>query len=139
MDVAVVLGSTALLAGDVGSIWEKLRLVVRWLSLFLLAAGLLSLLYRYGPDRRRARWRWVTPGSAIVALASLLGSSLVTVYLARFAQYERTYGGLGSVLGLTVWLWLSMIVVLVGAELNWAIECKTSTVTDVSGRDATSV
>ncbi len=111
-----------------------LRLVGRWVLLFAGLVGALALLYRYGPDRPRARWRWVTPGSALAAAAGLVTSAGMTLYLARFASYERTYGGLGSIIGLLVWLWTIMLVVLAGAELNHAMEGKTSADTAVTGR-----
>lgn len=114
--------------------WAVLRLLGRWGLLFALSALTLTLLYRYGADRSRARWRWVTPGSLAAAAVGLATAAAMSVYLARFAQYERTYGGLGSLLGLGLWLWSGMIVVLAGAELNQAIEVKTSVDTCVTGR-----
>ena len=101
-------------------------MALRWSGLCRRVRRLLSLLYRYGADRRKARWRWVTPGSLAAALAGLAASVSVSIYLEHFAQYERMYGGLGPVMGLVVWLWTAMMVVLAGAELNWAIECKTT-------------
>lgn len=98
----------------------------RWAALVAASIGFLTLLYRYGADRRKARWRWVTPGSLAASLAGLAASLAVSIYLEHFAQYERVYGGVGPVLGLVVWLWTAMMVVLAGAELNWAIECKTT-------------
>ena len=135
-DVALVIRSGDFLSREPDVFWPTMRLIGRWASLYLIAVAALALLYRYGPDRRRARWRWVTPGSMVVATVVLLTSSGTSLYLASFANYERTYGGLGSALGLAVWLWGSMIVVLAGAELNWAMECATSAVTDISGRNA---
>ena len=134
-DVALVIRSGDYLSREPDVIWPSLRLIGRWTSLFALSMAALALLYRYGPDRPRARWRWVTPGSALAALIGLLTSAEMSIYLAHFANYERTYGGLGSVLGLALWIWAMMIVVLGGAELNWAMECATTAVTDVSGRE----
>lgn len=109
-----------------------IELAVRWSLLFAAMMLCLALLYRYGPDRRRARWRWVTPGSAAAAVAALGTSAGVSLYLSRVAHYEHIYGALGSLLGLMIWVWCVMIVVLAGAELNWAIECKTAA--DTSSR-----
>lgn len=133
-DVALVIRSGDYLAREPDVVWPTVRLILRWVSLFAISGGALALLYRYGPDRPRARWRWVTPGSVVTALLGLLTSAGMSIYLVHFANYERTYGGLGSILGLAIWMWSAMIVVLVGAELNWAMECATSRVTDVSGR-----
>ena len=134
-DVALVIRSGDFLSREPDVLWPTLRLIGRWVSLYAIAVVGLALLYRYGPDRRRARWRWVTPGSMVAGTVVLLTSSGMSIYLAQFANYERTYGGLGSVLGLAVWLWATMIVVLGGAELNWAMECATTAITDISGRD----
>lgn len=133
-DALLVIRSGDYLSREPDVLWPTLRLIGRWASLFAVSVAALALLYRYGPDRRRARWRWVTPGSIATAAVGLIVSAVMAVYLARFANYERTYGGLGSVLGLVLWIWSSMIVILGGAELNWAMENATSAVTDVSGR-----
>ena len=115
--------------------WPLVRLVARWSALFAASVAALALLYRYGAGRpTRARWRWVTPGSALAALFGLATSAGVTLYMAHFSSYERNYGGLGSVLGLVVWLWAGMLVVIAGAEVNRAIEDKTSRDTAVTGR-----
>ena len=131
----LVMRSADLIADDAAPL-RLVRLVLRWALLFLTLMAALAVLYRYGADRLRARWRWVTPGSALAAAAGLLTSAVVTVYLAHFAVYERTYGGLGSILGLMTWLWSFMMVVLTGAELNRAIEDKTSADTSVTGRES---
>jgi membrane protein len=86
----------------------------------------LSVLYRFGPSRRRARWRWISVGSIFAALAWLAMSSLFSWYLGNFANYNATYGALGAVVGLMMWMWLSTIVVLVGAELNSEVEHQTA-------------
>ena len=115
--------------------WAVVRLALRWTALFAAAIVALALVYRYGVGRpARARWRWVTPGSALVAGTGLAVSAGTTVYMAHFSSYERNYGGLGSVLGLIVWMWAGMLVVIAGAELNRALEDKTSLDTSVSGR-----
>lgn len=135
-DVGLVVRSGGYLSREPDVVWPTVRLVTRWLSLFGLSTVALALLYRYAPDRPRARWRWVTPGSLITAFLGLAVSAAMSIYLARFANYERTYGGLGSILGLALWMWSSMVIVLFGAELNAAMERSTSLVTDVSSRDA---
>ena len=100
--------------------------VLRWPALLLVVAGLLSLLYRYGPCRPRARWRWITPGSALASVGWMLMSLLYSWYVANFGHYDRTYGSLGAVFGFMTWIWLSFIVVLFGAELNSEIESQSS-------------
>ena len=83
------------------------------------------VLYRYGPSRRLAKWRWLSVGSVFAAIAWLAMSLLFSWYLGNFANYNATYGALGAVVGLMMWMWLSTIVVLVGAELNSEIEHQT--------------
>jgi membrane protein len=105
---------------------EMLTRIVRWPALFVLLLIGLSLLFRYGPDRRAARWQWVSVGSVFAAVTWIGASYLFSWYLARFANYNATYGSLGAVIGLMMWLWISTIVVLVGAELNSEIEHQTA-------------
>jgi membrane protein len=99
---------------------------LRWPVLFVLLIVGLSVLYRYGPSRRLAKWRWLSVGSIAAALAWLAVSSLFSWYLGNFANYNATYGALGAVVGMMMWMWLSTIVVLVGAELNSEIEHQTA-------------
>jgi membrane protein len=84
------------------------------------------VLYRFGPSRRRAKWRWLTVGSVVAAALWLAGSSLFSWYLGNFGNYNATYGALGAVVGLMMWMWVSTIAVLVGAELNSEIEHQTA-------------
>jgi membrane protein len=104
---------------------------LRWPVLFGLIILALGVLYRYGPSRRLAKWRWISVGSVFAALAWLLVSALFSWYLGNFANYNATYGALGAVVGLMMWMWLSTIVVLVGAELNSEIEHQTARDTTV--------
>ena len=91
---------------------------------FVLVA--LSLLYRFGPSRRVARWRWVTPGSVVATLLWLLASVLFSVYVQHVASYDATYGPLGAVAGIMLWFWGTAYVVLLGAELNAELELQTA-------------
>ena len=99
---------------------------LRWPVMFALMILGLSVLYRYGPSRRLAKWRWLSVGSVFAAIAWLAMSLLFSWYLGNFANYNATYGALGAVVGLMMWMWLSTIVVLVGAELNSEIEHQTA-------------
>jgi membrane protein len=99
---------------------------MRWPGMFVLIICGLAVLYRYGPYRSRARWRWLSVGSVLAASTWLAVSSLFSWYLGNFANYDATYGTLGAVVGLMMWMWLSTIVVLVGAELNAEIEHQTA-------------
>jgi membrane protein len=99
---------------------------LRWPALFALLIVGLAVLYRYGPSRRPAKWRWISVGSVFAALAWLAVSSLLSWYLGNFANYNATYGALSTVVALMMWMWLSAIVVLTGAQLNAEIEHQTA-------------
>jgi membrane protein len=86
----------------------------------------LALLYRYGPSREHARWRWITPGSALAGAVWILMSIGFSLYVANFGHYNQTYGTLGALIGFMTWIWLSVTVVLLGAELNSQLEQQTS-------------
>ena len=107
-----------------GQTW--LLALLRWPALLILVMFGLALLYRFGPSRKDAKWRWVTPGSTFAAFAWLVISALFSLYLSKFTDYNATYGSLGAVIGLMMWIWLSVTVILVGAELNAEIEHQTA-------------
>jgi membrane protein len=100
--------------------------VLRWPALLVAMMCGLAVLYRFGPSRRQPRWAWVTPGSIVASLLWLGGSLLFSWYLSNFAHYDRTYGSLGAAVGVMTWLWLSSIIVLLGAELNGEVEHQTA-------------
>ena len=97
----------------------------RWPTLFVLVTTALAVLYKYGPSRTEPRWRWVTWGSVSAAIVWLAASALFSWYVASFGSYNKTYGSLGAVIGFMTWIWISIIVVLVGAKLNAAMEHQT--------------
>lgn len=100
--------------------------LLRWPVLLAVVTLTLSVLYRYGPCREHARWRWVTPGGAVAAIAWLAMSVGFSLYVENFGHYNRTYGSLGAIVGFMTWIWLSLVVVLFGAELNAELERQTS-------------
>jgi membrane protein len=123
---AVVVFPLLLAAFGLRSIDAPLVAYLRWPVMFVLIIVGLAVLYRYGPSRRLARWRWINMGSILAALAWLAVSSLFSWYLGNFADYNATYGALGAVVGLMMWMWLSTVVILLGAELNSEIEHQTA-------------
>jgi membrane protein len=86
----------------------------------------LSLLYRFGPSRREARWHWVTPGSLLATVLWLGASVLFSFYVTHLASYDATYGPLGAVVGVMMWFWISAYTVLLGGELNAELELQTA-------------
>jgi membrane protein len=103
---------------------DVLLRVARWPVLLLLIGLVLSILYRYGPSRTKPKWRWVTWGSAFASIAWVILSVLFSWYVANFGSYNKTYGSLGAVIGFMTWIWLSMAIVLIGAELNRETEAQ---------------
>jgi len=97
----------------------------RWPLLLIIVIFGLAVLYRYGPSRREPRWQWISVGSAFAAIAWLVSSALLSWYLANFAHYDATYGSLGAGIGMMMWMWISSIVILFGAQLNSEIEHQT--------------
>jgi membrane protein len=100
--------------------------LLRWPALVLVVGFAVAVLYRYGPDRARPRWRWVTWGSAFATVGWLVASMLFSYYAAHFGSYNKTYGSLGAIIGFMVWIWISVIVILVGAEINAQLEHQTA-------------
>jgi membrane protein len=132
--VGAVVVLPLILAGlDLVSMAPMLVAALRWPALFVLVMLGLALLYRFAPSRREPRWQWVSVGSLFAAVAWLAGSGLLSWYLAKFANYDATYGSLGAAIGLMTWMWLSVIVILVGAELNSEIEHQTARDSTVGG------
>ncbi len=99
---------------------------IRWLILYLLAAGGFAMIYRLGPSRKPPRWRWVGLGGAVAALAWMVGSLIFSTYLASSAHFGAMYGSLGAMIGFMLWVWFTVMVILWGAELNAAIEHQTT-------------
>ncbi len=120
--VAVPLAIKVLGLDEIAGVWIPLR----WAALFVVAAGGFAAVYRYGPCRTHARWRWVGPGGVLAAFLWLAGSLLYSVYLNNFAHYDATYGSLGAVIGFMTWIWFSVLVVLVGAEFAAQLEHQTT-------------
>jgi membrane protein len=133
---AIVIGICFLLAvGVIPAVLSfflldpKAKLLVdllRWPPVFLLAAGGVIVLYRYGPSRERAKWRWLTWGAGLTTVAWLAASWGFSFYLGHFANYNVTYGALGAVIGFMMWIWISAIIILLGAELNAELEHQTA-------------
>jgi membrane protein len=122
LGVAVPLAVSFL---PLGPATEVTLLGVRWVLLFAVAVLGLAIVYRFAPDRRRAQWRWVTPGSLIAATLWLIGSVLFALYVRNWGSYGETYGALGGVVILLMWFYLSGYIIIFGAEINAETERQT--------------
>jgi membrane protein len=123
---AVVVVPLLLARLGVASVTAYLVQFGRWPALLLLVIVGLAVIYRFGPSRREPRWQWLSVGSLVAAVAWLGSSALLSWYLASFANYDATYGSLGAAIGMMMWMWISMIVILFGAQLNSEIEHQTA-------------
>lgn len=126
MVTAVGVVPAALALMRLGSSSETIIAFLRWPALLIVAGIGISLIYRYGPSRELARWRWVTWGSGLAALVWLAASAGFSFYLQNFADYNATYGSIGAVIGLMLWTWISALILIVGAELNAEMEHQTT-------------
>jgi membrane protein len=124
VSVGVVPAVLALLRLDGWS--ELVILLLRWPVLLLFIVAGISLIYRYGPSREAAKWRWVSWGAIFATIVWIAASAGFSYYLQNFADYNATYGSLGAVIGFMMWTWISVIILLVGAELNAEIEHQTA-------------
>ncbi len=122
LGVAVPVGLAFLPLGPAA---ETVLLIARWALLFAVAIVGLAIIYRFAPDRREAKWQWVTPGSLIAATLWLGGSLLFALYVRNWGSYGDTYGALGSVIVLLMWFYLTGYVVILGAEINSELERQT--------------
>ena len=139
---AVVLGIaaagtttvTAFLGGLLPGAPAIVLTVLKLLSyaiLAMMAVTAAALLYRFGPDRTHARWVWLTPGSFAATFLWLVATGIFAFYVSNFGSYGATYGSLGAVVVLQLWLWLSAYIFLLGAELNSQLERRTAKDTTV--------
>jgi membrane protein len=124
--VGVVAVPVVLTVAGLPPLTESAVSILRWPVLLGCVVLVLAVIYRFGPSRNEARWRWVTWGSVVGALLWVAASMLFSWYVANFDSYNKTYGSLGAAVGFMVWLWLSMVVVLVGAEINAEMEHQTA-------------
>ena len=83
------------------------------------------MLYRYAPDRDEPKWSWVSPGAIVATVLWLVGSIGFSIYTANFGKYNETYGSLGAVVVVMLWLFLTALAVILGAELNAESERQT--------------
>jgi membrane protein len=108
----VGLGSTAV------TVWN----IAKWPVLLVVVSFMFALLYWAAPNVKHPGFRWISPGGVIAVIAWLIASGAFALYVANFGSYNKTYGALGGVVVFLVWLWISNIVILLGAEFNAELE-----------------
>ena len=124
--IAVVLLPIVLRTLGLSDVRRDLYGWLRWPAILVVVALFLSSLYRFGPSRDDPKWRWVTLGGSLAAISWVVVSFAFSWYVQRFGSFDRTYGSLGTVVGFMVWLWLSTLVALAGAQLNSELEHQTA-------------
>ena len=130
---AALVVAVPLVLGPLGLLDEWAHLEpLRWPLLLIVYAAGLTAIYRWGPCRRRARLRWLTPGAMAAAVLSLILSLGFSWYLTTFVR-TATYGPLAAMMGFLLWTWLTVQIILMGAELNAEIEHQTALDTTVGG------
>jgi membrane protein len=124
--IAVVLtGALAEKAGDligVGSTAVTVWNIAKWPVLLVVVSFMFALLYWAAPNVKHPGFRWISPGGMIAVIAWLIASGAFALYVSNFSSYNKTYGALGGVVVFLVWLWISNIVILLGAEFNAELE-----------------
>lgn len=118
--VPIVLNSIGL-----GEGLEWLLQIGSYLVLAVILMTAIAALYRFGPSRQQAKWRWITPGAVLAVVVIILISMLFSWYAANFADYDETYGSLGGLIAMLTWMWISVTILIAGAELNAEAERQT--------------
>jgi membrane protein len=108
----VGLGSTAV------TVWD----IAKWPVLFLVVSFMFAFLYWAAPNVRQPGFRWISPGGLLGVAIWIVASAAFALYVANFSSYDKTYGSLGGVIAFLVWLWISNIAILLGAEFNAELE-----------------
>ena len=103
---------------------ELLISIARWPLIWALLALGIALLYRFGPGCNDIPWRWITWGSALAAFGWLIASMAFSWYAANYGSFNKTYGSLGAGIGFMTWIWISMIVILIGEEINEILDAR---------------
>jgi membrane protein len=117
-DLAGRIGDVVGLSEEAVSVWN----VAKWPVLLLVVSFMLAVLYWAAPSAKEAKFRLITPGSLLAVIGSLVASAGFALYVANFGSYNKTYGALAGPIIFLIWLWISNIMVLLGAELNAELE-----------------
>lgn len=105
--------------------WNTFIPVARWIVFVAVVSLAIATLYRFAPSRRPAKWKWLSTGAVLATLLWLTGSALFSVYVSQFGTYNETYGALGAIVVLLLWLFISSYAIIIGAALNAEMEYQT--------------
>ena len=124
--VIAVAGAVARAADGAPDGVRLLVSVLAWPALAAVMAGALAVLYRFAPDRKQARWRWISGGATVTTLLWLATSVGLFAYVQSLGTYASTYGSLAGVAISMFWLWISVFLVILGASVNAEAERQTT-------------
>jgi membrane protein len=109
---AIGIGSTAV------TVWN----IAKWPVMLVVVMVMLAILYYAAPNAKQPKIHWISPGSVVAVVIWIVASALFAFYVANFGSYNKTYGTLGGMVVFLVWMWITNLAVLFGAELNAEIE-----------------
>ena len=124
--LGVLVAARPFLVDQLGQAGETVVLVLRWPVILALLLAVLAAIYYWAPDRPDAEWTWITPGAVVAALGLIAASAGLGWYVTNFGSYDETYGSLAAVVVLMLWIWLSTVMVLIGAEINAELDRRTA-------------
>jgi membrane protein len=122
---AIGIGSTAV------TVWQ----IAKWPAMLVVVMVMLAILYYWAPNAKQPKFKWITPGSVLAVVLWVIASAAFAFYVAHFNSYNKTYGTLGGVIAFLVWMWISNIAVLLGAELNAEVERGRELAAGIPGAD----
>lgn len=124
--IAVVVAIPAIMQFlNLEEIFGGFIIPLSWFIMLFILSFFLSLIYRYAPNRKRAKWKWVTPGAVVAALLWAVVSLFFSWYVSNFGNYNKTYGSLSAIIVLMLWFYLSSYVILIGGLINAESEHQT--------------
>jgi membrane protein len=127
--LGLLVAALPFLVDQLGPTGEAMILVLRWPVVFGVLLAVLAAIYYWAPDRTDAEWAWITPGAVVAAIGVIFASGGLAWYVTNFGSYDETYGSLAAVVVLMLWIWLSTVMVLVGAEINAELDRRTGRLT----------
>jgi len=106
------------IGGTAITVWN----IAKWPVIAFVVINMFAILYWAAPNVKHPRFRWISPGGILGLVIWLIASGAFALYVANFSSYNKTYGALGGVIAFLVWLWISNVAILLGAEFNAELE-----------------
>jgi membrane protein len=129
--LATAIGNAVGLGDTVVTIWD----IAKWPVMLLVVALMLAILYYASPNAKQPAFKWISPGSAVAVVVWVVASALFALYVTMFSSYNKTFGALAGVVIFLVWLWITNLAILFGAELNAELEREREIAAGVPGAE----